>query len=391
EPGPGEAMPARAERPFVGATRAAPRPLLPEARQALRAALALGRGIIVLGPQDDLELAQLAAELSVSTGFPLLADPLSQARFGLVADVALGSYDAALAAHDRPAPQLALRFGAAPTSDALSSWLERHDVPQLCFDDAPWREPALLHGARLPCDAKLAARALLEDANATAEPAWTQGWRSAERAVHAAHAASLRAWFEGSALSAVVDALPERSTLFVGNSLPIRDLDRFVKPAPKPLRLLGNRGASGIDGVTSTALGVRAGSEEPLCLVTGDVSFAHDLPGLVALKRHAIPACVVVLHNDGGRIFEQLPAAQAWSPQVRDLFVTPHGLDFAHAARMFGAGFARVEDTKALRDEVLRATEAGRAHIIEARIDPAVAQQARAEAARAVEAALRVH
>ena len=124
----------------------------------------------------------------------------------------------------------------------------------------------------------------------------------------------------------------------------IRDLDAFLPAAPAPLRVLANRGANGIDGMVSSALGAAAASGRPLCLLTGDVAFLHDVGGLLAAAKHAIRATIVVVNDDGGAIFSYLPiAAHAGSVDFDELFRTPHGVDLAHAARLARASYVRAD------------------------------------------------
>jgi 2-succinyl-5-enolpyruvyl-6-hydroxy-3-cyclohexene-1-carboxylate synthase len=156
--------------------------------------------------------------------------------------------------------------------------------------------------------------------------------------------------------------------LFVANSLPVRHLDEFVRPTEKQVRVYCNRGASGIDGTISTAAGVAAVSDGPLTLVLGDLAFYHDLNGLLALNRLGIPATIVLIHNDGGGIFRRLPVA-GHGAEFEDFFLTPHGLDFEPAVRMFGLEFERVEDRAALRTALERSIGRTPSRVIEIRTD----------------------
>lgn len=370
--------------PWV-AVRASPRPPAPADVAAVAARLEGRRGVIVAGPQRDARLPPALARLAAATGFPLLADPLGGARFGPAAG--LGAFDAFLASaavRAALAPEVVVRAGAAPTSDALLRWMEEDAAELVLLDEAGWREPLHLPGERLAADPALAADALAAAVRRPAPPAWRARWQRAEDAAAAALARG-EAFFEGAAARATVEALPEGATLVVSNSLPVRDLDRFAPPRGKALRVLGNRGASGIDGVTSTALGVAAAGQGPVVLLTGDLAFYHDLPGLMAFRRLGVAATLVVLHNDGGRIFEQLPAAR-FDPPFRDLFVTPHGLDFEHAARLFGARFRRAADLKGYEAALAEALREGGPQVLEARIEPEAAAR---ERRRATEAAAR--
>ena len=139
---------------------------------------------------------------------------------------------------------------------------------------------------------------------------------------------------------------PNGAVLFAGNGMPVWDMDAFLGGRTGPLRCLGNRGANGIDGLVSTALGMAAMDVGPVVAVVGDISFIHDLNALVAARRHGLSATIVLVNNDGGGIFSFLPQASAERPDVglpehfEELFGTPHGLDLGALVR--GAGRASI-------------------------------------------------
>jgi 2-succinyl-5-enolpyruvyl-6-hydroxy-3-cyclohexene-1-carboxylate synthase len=119
---------------------------------------------------------------------------------------------------------------------------------------------------------------------------------------------------------------------------------------PEPLRILCNRGANGIDGVTSSALGVAAADLGPVVLLTGDLAFLHDAGGLLAAQRHGLRATVIVLDNDGGGIFSFLPIAEHdEAVHFDEYFRTPHGLDLVNVASAYGARTVRVESWEHLQ------------------------------------------
>jgi 2-succinyl-5-enolpyruvyl-6-hydroxy-3-cyclohexene-1-carboxylate synthase len=130
--------------------------------------------------------------------------------------------------------------------------------------------------------------------------------------------------------------------------MPVRDAESVLPASTRRLRLLANRGASGIDGVVSTALGVSAVSAEPVALAIGDISFYHDLNGLLAARLHRLSATVLLLHNDGGGIFSFLPQAEQ-SEAFEELFGTPHGLDFAAIAPLYDIQYQQVETHSELK------------------------------------------
>jgi len=142
-------------------------------------------------------------------------------------------------------------------------------------------------------------------------------------------------------MGALAAALPERATLFVGSSMAIRDVDTFWPAAPPGRQVLGNRGASGIDGLVSTGLGVAAVQPGPAAILLGDLSLYHDMNGLWAVGRHGLRATFVVLDNDGGGIFSFLPQAEH-EDVFEELFGTPLGLRLEDVARLYGLEFCSV-------------------------------------------------
>ena len=143
--------------------------------------------------------------------------------------------------------------------------------------------------------------------------------------------------FEGLPFPVLADALPDGGVLWAGNSMPVRDLDGWLPSTERAITVRSNRGANGIDGVVSTALGSAAVADGPVALVVGDISFLHDLNALVAAKLHGLSATIVLVNNDGGGIFSFLPQAQpgvapagsGLPEHYEELFGTPHGIDVA--------------------------------------------------------------
>jgi 2-succinyl-5-enolpyruvyl-6-hydroxy-3-cyclohexene-1-carboxylate synthase len=164
--------------------------------------------------------------------------------------------------------------------------------------------------------------------------------------------------------------LPDDATLFVASSMPIRDVETFFPVRPAPFRVLSNRGANGIDGTVSTAFGVAAAARGPVVLLIGDVALAHDVGGLLAASRLGLKLVIVLIDNDGGGIFNFLPAAREGTEFVEHI-ATPHGLDFAHAAALYGCDWERAADVETFRAALARALAADRTTIICVRTDRA--------------------
>lgn len=316
------------------------------------------RGLIVCGPDETPGLGPAVAALAAALGYPVLADPLSGVRAGphdrrLVLD-AYDAYlrDARTAA--ALAPELVLRFGAIPTSKPLTQYLERHAAARHVLVDGGrgWRDPSFLAHDVVHADPREVCAALVASLGASAARSpWLDTWLRIDRRARAtivAHLEGVAEPFEGKVFAELADLLPDGAVLFAGNSMPVRDLDTFTPTTPRRVRYLSNRGANGIDGVVSTALGVGAAGHRPLVLVLGDVSFYHDLNGLLAARLHDLDATVVLLNNDGGGIFSFLPQA-AHPEHFELLFGTPHGLDFRPAVEMYGGRFERAQTWAAFR------------------------------------------
>ena len=342
--------------------------------------LGMERGLIVCGPQDDPEFPEAVARLADELNVPILADPLSQVRCGphhgpLIID----AYDAFLRSDEISgslAPQLLLRFGAAPTSKPLLLYLQRHAASRQVLIDGGdgWRDPALTADQQIRSDPRLFCEALCEALRSSERPRpergvsqWPARWQEMNRNARAALADRLQeedGCSEPGVFVELASLLPAGATLFAGNSMPVRDLDTFFGGSRLPIRFLANRGASGIDGVVSSALGANAAGSEPLVLVIGDLSFYHDMNGLLAAMRHDLNATIILLNNDGGGIFSFLPQAEE-SEHFEELFGTPHGLDFRHAAEMYGLAYRHVEGPDQFRAAVRESMNAPGVQLIE--------------------------
>ncbi len=361
--------------PFVSVSRG--QPVLDDA-DADRVAAAVrhaNRGLIVAGPADAPTPGRDAlAALADATGFPVVADPLSGLRYGPHVDElpVLGGYDAYLdsAITDGwPEPDLVLRFGASPTSKALRRYLAETGARQLLVDPAGgWREATFTATDLVVADPDRLARAVAGRIDRRPDEAWRDRWtRAEERHWALARDAVGDADFEGGLLAAVAADAPDPATVFVSNSMPVRDLDRFGEPRAADLTVLGNRGASGIDGVTSTALGAGSATDDPLVLVTGDLAYYHDANGLLALGRCGVDATVVLVNNDGGGIFHMLPIEEH-DPPFTDQFRTPHGLDFSATGDLYDLAFERV-DAGGFRDAFRESVESDGTQVLEVRTD----------------------
>jgi 2-succinyl-5-enolpyruvyl-6-hydroxy-3-cyclohexene-1-carboxylate synthase len=323
--------------------------------EALAARLASAkRGVIVCGPTPLYAPDATAAlsALSERLDMPIYAEATSQLRFGSRAWNDADALEWLLRSAPRRkelALDLVLRFGAPPTSSGLEQLLlergrtELHVVAEHGFPDPGNAAQSLTFGptARV-AEALLQALAThragpQSDFRASLARANQRVWQSVARQVAADPELS-----EASAVRSALAAVPEGGLLVVGNSLPVREVDAFVPSSARRIQVASQRGANGIDGLIAGAAGSARASGVPTLLLLGDVSFAHDLGGLAAARLVKTPLVVMILDNDGGRIFEQLPAARLFrdAEEHAELWLTPPGLDFRHAGSLFGMPFA---------------------------------------------------
>ncbi|MDH5021343.1 2-succinyl-5-enolpyruvyl-6-hydroxy-3-cyclohexene-1-carboxylic-acid synthase [Halobacterium rubrum] len=363
----------RAGSPFVDVAHATARPSDEVLAQLADAASAAERGLLVAGPEDGGLSAGAASALADATGFPLLADPLSDLRFGPhVADApVVGGYDGLLAGDaDAPKPDFVVRFGASPTSKPLRKYLAASDARQVVVDPAGgWREAEFTASDLVVADPDETARVLAERVERAGDEDWTTQWLDREaRYWETVSAFDPDALLEGEIASVVAADAPDPATVFVSNSMPVRDVDRFAEPHEDDLTVLGNRGASGIDGVVSSALGAGSATDDPLVLLTGDLAYYHDSNGLLALERCGVDATVVLVNNDGGGIFHMLPI-KAFDPPFTGQFKTPHGLDFEPTGDTYDLEFARAESVDGFRAAYRDSVGAAGTQVIEVATD----------------------
>lgn len=337
------------------------------------------RGLIVCGPDDPTpEFAPAVTRLARLTGYPVLADAASQVRFGAEArGMVIGSYDAFLRSPrfaERNQAEVILQFGAALTSKAYHLYASWHPAALHVIVDRAggWRTPGRSACEVVCADPAAVAHALCEALADSADPlpSWSGAFERAERTARAVierRLARSEEMNEARLLPQLLDALPDDSILYIGNSMAIRDLDAFAPTRERPIRVLANRGANGIDGVLSSALGASAASERPLLAVLGDLSFHHDWTALHMTRDPRVRATIVVVQNDGGAIFSFLPVAR--HAAFERYFGTPHGLDFAPAAAMYGITYSKPKTWGELTSRARESLRSRATEILEVRTD----------------------
>ncbi len=338
---------------------------------ALATRLSGRRGLIVCGrghhsPQFPGMVTRLAQRLAC----PVLADPLSGLRFGSHdRALVLAHYDTFLRrarfVQDHR-PGWVLRFGAVPTSKVLLGYLDTVEPggTVLVVPYGPWPDPTQRSDHVLHADPSLLCAQLAEVDLRPASPDWSVAFLHEERRARRRLEGTGRP-LEAAILDVLARRCPEGSTVFCGNSMVIRDVDSFLSGGRQALILLGNRGASGIDGNVSTLLGIAGAARGPVVGLMGDLALYHDMNGLLAAK--ALDATVVVFNNGGGGIFSYLPQAQL--PHFERYWLTPTGLDLAQVARLYDLGHRRVSDVAHFERALIESLDTRGVDLIEVVVD----------------------
>ena len=373
-------------------------PAEPALDRLLRGVAAARRPLLVAGP-GPLEQGRCRAaaqELCRRLGAPFFADSTSQLRYGLERPAGMiDNYGQLLGnpALELPPPDLLIQLGNPLTTAGYSRFLEQQHaartLPELwVLASWGWRDGDNAATEVVSADLEATLEILLERLPPCRRGSdWLEGWRQAGQ-IAAEEIAAMAAedpFSEGGLARAVAALLPDGALLAIGNSLPIRELDGWSRGERGELLVLSQRGASGIDGLVSGAAGAARLLGRPSLLLLGDVSLGHDLSGLELLGRLSTPLVVLVVNNQGGRIFEQLPLAShpAAAGKRMDYWTTPHAHDFEAAARHFAVPYQRIEGIEQLEAALYDAyNRTGKSILLEARLPSGGAAAQSAELSR---------
>lgn len=285
------------------------------------------------------------------SGWPVLVESLSHMRTNVPEDCmpyVISTYDAILRSDvfkERVVPKTVIRFGAQPVSKFLNLFIiasmpENYIIidEDAMFRDASGMSTHFIHASIGQWIAQLN----IEEPRL--QQSYLVEWQDADDiAMEYISHYSDGAIDEGAMVSNLIEFLPEGSDLFVSSSMPIRDVDTFLLKTTRDIQVFANRGANGIDGVVSTALGFSSGRNRPVYLLIGDLAFLHDINGLIATRYQDCELTIIVMNNDGGGIFSYLPQSTVTN-HYEDLFGTPTALQFENIAKMYGMEYIHVEE-----------------------------------------------
>ena len=333
------------------------------------------KGLIVCGPQaDDEQFPEQVVALSEKWQLPILADPLSGLRSGPHRKVnIIETYDALLknkAIRDRMKPDFIIRFGAMPVSKAYLFFMKENEMtPQFIVENhSGYREPTGNVTEFIFADPTAFCEGLLAFREPDFSKEWLHDWQAMNEVArnHFLFGREEKIT-EGEAIRGLREVIPEESTLYVGNSMAVRDVDTFLLSDENKISILANRGANGIDGMISSGVGAAAAGKR-VTLVLGDLSFFHDMNGLHAAKHYGLNITILLINNNGGGIFSFL--SQAEDPKhFEALFGTPLHLDFAKAAELYEANYFAPETEEELKEVLQVSYEKKGLSIVEVKTD----------------------
>lgn len=322
------------------------------------------RGLIIAGPADhNPDLVKKIKTLSSLTKYPVLADGGSHLRFSASKSDKnlISNYHSILGSvkfRDKYAAELIIHFGRTPASSNLLDYLaestaERYQVNEYGDLYDPSRNTRLILNITGEFFSETFIDLLKKEKFTRRKSKWLEDFKTAEGIAWRVVSEELNAQIkltEPKIVTELLKYLPSKSHLFLGNSLPIRDFDCFSGISSKLFNLYFNRGASGIDGIVSTALGVAA-VKRPVFLLVGDISFLHDLNSLSIAIKNRIPLTVILINNNGGGIFRALPVSRK-KKLLNEFFTAPHNLNIADIVKAFGIRYKSIKNKTELRNAI---------------------------------------
>jgi len=324
------------------------------------------QGIIIAGPaqpQNPRSYCEAIAQLSQTLEWPILAEGLSPVRnYAQLNPYLISTYDFILRnqklAH-KLKPTMVIQIGELPTSKKLRAWLNDSQPQRWVIDSSndnldplhgqtthlridlsavssqwlitPHQPHQITEALPLPSSFSPHHTSQKQNHKTGIKPTkYRQKWSEAEAKVREAvdqKMSTIRDLFEGKAAWLLSQTLPPETPLFIANSMPVRDVEYFWSPGNLGIRPYFNRGANGIDGTLSTALGI-AHQNQSSVLLTGDLALLHDTNGFLLHSKFVGHLTIVLINNNGGGIFEMLPISQ-FDPPFEEFFATPQAVNFA--------------------------------------------------------------
>ncbi len=337
------------------------------------------RGLIIVGFNNyRKDFAKQVTQFSGKFGYPVYVDGASSFRFGKHSkENIIENFTAFMRAQDFQKhfdPRIIIQFGGAPTSNVLLEFFKKSRAEKILVNEfGDKNDPSFTAKTILPVDPSEFIETILQsekDKN-NRDSCWLIDYH-----VMNSHAEKLKDQFvkkvkfpfEGKVVTELLNAIPDKSNLMISNSLPIRDTDFFASAISKQLKIYTNRGASGIDGINSTALGIAKAAKEKSFLLIGDLAFYHDLNGLHNAIKFKIPLTIILVNNSGGGIFESLPIS-GYRDLFKENFSTPLKVDFKKLVEAYGGKYHKINSWKDFKERVILSSRNKKLTVLEIQTD----------------------
>ena len=339
------------------------------------------KGLIIAGPENYNERFHKNCQKFASIlGYPILTDGASQLRFGRHSkENIIYSFEGFLRSmyfNGKYQPEIIIQFGRTVTSKALELYLEKCTAIRFMFNEyGDWFDPANRSNASFACRPYMFCEKMIEHFEQKkikrSPDHWLDLFRKADQlslTIKKKIICNSKFPNECRIIEELVNILPENSSLMISNSMPIRDFDYFAPVTQNKITVFNNRGASGIDGITSTALGLAVVNKVPTVLLTGDSAFYYDMNALLAARKYKIPLVIILINNNGGGIFEVLPIAR-FGKVFEEFFVAPHNLDFSPFVKSYGGDYSLIKSWENFSAEFNKAIKRKNFSVLEIKTD----------------------
>ncbi|OBQ15414.1 2-succinyl-5-enolpyruvyl-6-hydroxy-3-cyclohexene-1-carboxylic-acid synthase [Anabaena sp. AL93] len=323
------------------------------------------KGIIIAGvaqPQAPEEYCRAIANLCQTLQWPVLAEGLSPVRnYADLNPYLISTYDIILRNQNLAqelTPEIVIQIGEMPTSKELRNWLITTNPQRLIIDNCDQNlDP--LHGKTTHLRISVTEIGKLEIAN-LGKSEYLQKWSTAEKQIRKNIDDDLEnvdELIESKIAWLISQILPPETPIFIANSMPVRDVEFFWKPNNLRIKPYFNRGANGIDGTLSTALGI-AHHQQSSVMLTGDLSLLHDTNGFLISNKFIGHLTIILINNNGGGIFEMLPIAK-FNPPFEEFFATPQNIDFSHLCATYKVQHQLISSWEELQDNLKQLPKMG--------------------------------
>lgn len=329
------------------------------------------QGLIIVGALPHDTAIDPIFMLAKKLGWPIYADILSQLRSKHHSHL-IRYFDLIVQAGHHSPVDAVLHFGTVTVSRSVSEWLKKIQPSfYLHISDYPTlMDPHYIVTHRLHASSMRCARALAEGIAINPEEEWLRFWKEVDAVVEEQlfnFFASATTITEPGIIHHIGKHIENASGLFVANSMPIRDADKFFSPS-RDVPLFGNRGVSGIDGNIATVIGIAQGMQKPLIALLGDLAFLHDMNSLSLLNNAPYPVCFIIVNNAGGGIFSFLSVSEK-KKAFEKFFACAHSYSFAHAAALFNLDYAQPQKPEELDALLCAFSSKTRSILLEIRTD----------------------